>query len=150
MEVPRNPPRPTASVINRARGERNARLAVPSMSDDIDLDSVHSYGSSSSGMSSRSYPRSRPPRQKIKKSKSQSAADEKFQATRPPHSNSEAPPQNGVVGGASGGVITCDDAFTATLIKHILESPDPNLKAKLKNLLENNEGMRNSLADMLQ
>ena len=171
-ELPRNPPRPTASVIQRAkdnhRREKSPRLFVPSSSDD--LDSVHTSSSSPATMSSRSYPRNRP-RHKVKKTKSQTPAD-RFQdaypsrdhqpvsrmrsdnvTTEDAYSAIEAPPQNGEVGGASGGGgggIPFRDDFTAMLIKHILESNDPSLKAKLKNVLENNKDIRNSLADLLQ
>ena len=166
-DLPRNPPRPTASVIQRAkdnqRREKSPRLLVPSSSDD--LESVHS---SPSATSTRSHPRNRP-RQKVKKTRSQTSAD-RFQDANPArghqsvsrirsdnmptesvHSTIEAPPQNGEMGGASeGGGIRFSDEFTSMLIKHILESNDPKLKAKLKNVLENNDDIRNSLADMLQ
>jgi hypothetical protein len=98
-------------------------------------------------------------------------ADERFQEARPSrdhtrlgsakastrddtYSTVEAPPQNGEVGGASGGGggggIPLSDDFTAMLIKHILDSNSPSLKAKLKNMLENNDETRNSLTDILQ
>lgn len=167
---PRNPPRPSPSVLQRARHEKTPRLLVPSRPDD--LESVHS---SPAMMLSKSYPRSKP-KQKVKKTRSQRTADERFQEARPTSrdhqsvtrvgsakastSTVETPPTNGEVGGASGGSggggggggggIPFSDDFTAMLIKHILDSNNPSLKAKLKNMLENNDEARNSLADMLQ
>ena len=164
VELPHNPPRPTLSVIQRARREKSPRLAVPPRPEDID--SIHD---SSDTLSSKSFPRSRP-KQKIKKTRSHTAADERFQSARPSRDHQPAtrygsakvsnredvyltPPQNGEVGEASGGGgggIPFSDDFTAMLIKHILDSNNPSLKAKLKNMLENNDETRNSLTDILQ
>lgn len=117
-------------------------------------------------MPSKSYPRNKL-KQKVKKTRSQTAADERFQETRPTSRDNqsvtrlgsakvssslvETSPINREVGGASGGGgIPFSDDFTAMLIKHILDSDNPSLKAKLKNMLENNDETRNTLADMLQ
>ena len=176
VELPRQPPRPTPSVYQRAKDTNRReikRLVVPSKSDDLDTaSSLHSYGSSptsiNNNMSSRSYPRIKP-RQKVKKTKSHSSADERYQSPRLPirthqpvarmksanesteglYSTLEVPPQNSV-GGASGGEEggggnPFSEEMTGTLIKYILASPDPSLKATLKNLLEKNETVRNSL-----
>ena len=63
----------------------------------------------------------------------------------------EAPPQNGEVGGACGeGGNPFSEEFMTMVVKHILDSSDPCLKAKLKNMIENDDDTRNSLTDMLQ
>ena len=162
-ELPQTPPRPRLSVIERARRERSPRLAVPSRPED--LDSVRTYGSSPSTMSSRSYPRSKPKHQKVKKSRSQTTADQRFQAAHLSQDHqsvtrvgsahvstkAEVPPKNGEVGGACGGEgIPFGEEFMTLLVKHILDSNDPCLKAKLKNMIENDDDTRNSLTDMLQ
>ena len=173
VELPQQPPRPTPSVYQRAK-DTNRReikcLVVPSKSEDLDTaSSLHSNGSSPTSinnMSSRSYPRTKP-RQKVKKTKSHSSADERYQSPRLPirahqpvarmksanesteglYSTHEVPPQNSVGGaaGGGGGGNPFSEEMTGTLIKYILASPDPSLKATLKNLLENNETVRNSL-----
>lgn len=105
------------------------------------------------------------PQQRLKKIRRQKPVDKKFQATclpRPhpkvvkikgasntrerPYSTSEAAPQNGVVGGASagGGNPICKE-LTGVLLKYILASSDPNLKATLQRLIINNEAIKNSL-----
>ena len=158
---PCNPPRPSRSVLERARHEKTSRLLVPSRSDD--LESVHS---SPAMTSSKSYPRNKL-KQKVKKTRSQTAADERFQDARPTSRDNQSvtrlgsakvstslvgtSPINREVGGASGGGgIPFSDDFTAMLIKHILDSDNPSLKAKLKNMIENNDETRNSLTDILQ
>ena len=168
-ELPHTPPRPRQSVIERARRERSPRLHVTSRPED--LDSVRTYGSSSSMTSSRSLPGSKPKHQKVKKSRSQTTADQRFQAARlsqdnqsvtrvgsahvstkeNAYSGGKAPPKNGEVEGACGeGENPFGEEFMTMVIKHILDSNDLCLKAKLKTLIENSDDTRNSLTDMLQ
>ncbi len=132
-------------------------------SDDSDTtSSVYSYKSTSTTSSGRPQQR-----YKVKKVRSQSSVDQPPQhllATKKPlvppsrrksASEStdstlfpplEAPPKN-TTGGAVGGgeEASLSDDMAGSILKYILSSPDPKLKAALKDLLKNDSGVINSL-----
>ena len=145
MHQPRLPPRPTPSVYKRAK--ECAKL------NNSDCGSVSSWPE---------YTQHSRPRQKMKKAKSQTHADERFQELRPHrqvvrmrsandtnedlYSTRETRTQNQEVGGATGGGENpFSEEMTGQLLKYILASPDPTLKATLKSLITNNEAIKDSL-----
>ena len=99
-------------------------------------------------------------RHKVKKTRSQSSAD--VLSVRPPPPTTlarrkstsesadmfpplESPPKNTVeqvIGGEEGSL---NEEMAGTIIKYILASPDPKLKAALKDLITSDKGALNSL-----
>ena len=58
----------------------------------------------------------------------------------------EAPPKNTTLGGAIGEEDgSLNEEMAGTILKYILASLDPNLKAALKDLLKNDEGVMSTL-----
>lgn len=154
-ERPQLPPRPTPSVYKRAK--ENASRPEPV--DYASFDDVKSVsGLSTSSWSHSSQEKSH---RKIKKSRSQTPADEKFQAARLYASRSPVSRQRSignttdddlysavqpVAGGATRGEENpYSEEMLGTMIKYILSSPDPSLKESFKNLFTNNEALKTCL-----
>lgn len=160
IEAPPLPPRPTASVYRRAK--ENTRLECTG--------SEKSYSANS-----WSHPQQGKQRQKLKKVKSQTAAEEgrrsiskmkgdtlmstssrlevptdERQPRTMPRSRSEITSQQLTKeeeGASGGGENPFSDEMTAALLKYILASPDPSLKATLKDIISNNEAVQRSLVE---
>lgn len=173
-EKPVQPPRPSLSVYQRAKDRSRSaspqlhrkinRSPIPEREDSEDSDtasSVHSYKSSATSSSGRPQQR-----HKVKKVRSQSSADRPPQdllilkkpatpARRKSASEStdsalfpplEAPPKNTQDEAAGGEEESpLNEKMAGSILKYILSSPDPKLKAALKDLLKNDEGVMNSL-----
>ena len=174
-EKPVQPPRPSLSVYKRAKDR--SRSASPQLhrkiirppnaeredSEDSDTaSSVHSYKSSSTTSSGRPQQR-----HKVKKVRSQSSVDQPRQdllVTKKPTTPSrrksasestdsalfpplEAPPKNTMDGAVGGEKNPLNEDTAGSILKYILSSPDPKLKAALKDLLKNDTGIMNSLQD---
>ena len=173
-EKPAQPPRPSLSVYQRAKDRSRSaspqfhrkinRSLITEREDSEDSDtatSVYSYKSSATTSSGRPQQR-----HKVKKVRSQSSADRPplellvtKQPTTPVRRKSasestdsalfpplEAPPKNtqsGAVGGEEESPL--NDDMAGSILKYILSSPDPKLKAALKDLLKNDSGVMNSL-----
>ena len=152
-DAPRLPPRPTPSVYKRAK--ENSKLETERSNDSQSVSGLTT--------SSWSHPSQEKAHRKIKKSKSQAPADDRFRAMRPTSqapitrvrsigdlSSTEdglhsTPPQDTLSGATGVGGNPFSDEITGTLLKYILSSPDPTLKETLRNLITNNEAIKTSL-----
>lgn len=167
VKRPQQPPRPTLSVYKRAKDR--SRSASPNLvnkckgkdkfgttteeSEDSDTSSVHSSRSTNVAQSK--------PRHKVKKTRSQSSADQLLIRPSPPSPSSrrktssesadnmlpplEASPKNTVEGAIGKEEDSLNEEMAGTIIKYILSSPDPKLKAALKDLIKSDEGVMKSL-----
>ena len=157
---PTQPPRPTLSVYQRAKDR--CRSASPSLAQQRSGGDAESEDSDTNSVLSSRSKNSTPGKQrhKVKKTRSHSSADQL--AVRPPPPTTpvrrkstsesasmfpplEAPPKNNVgqaIGGEDGSL---NEEMAGTIIKYILSSPDPKLKAALKDLITNDKGALNSL-----
>ena len=159
---PSQPPRPTLSVYKRAKDR--SRSASPSFQkqkgfnmaeeseDSSDTNSVQSYRSNVSAQGK--------PRHKVKKTRSQSSADQLAvkplpnppvrRKTSSESANDfypplEAPPKNTVEGAIGGEDGSLNEEMAGTIIKYILASPDPKLKAALKDLITSDQSVMKSM-----
>lgn len=158
---PQKPPRPTLSVYKRAKDRsrsaspnlvnKSKLVATTEESEDSDTSSVHSTRSMNVAQSK--------PRHKVKKIRSQSSADQLQPAPPSPNARRksssesadnvspplEAPLKNTLEGAIGGEENSLNEEMAGTIIKYILSSPDPKLKAALKDLIKNDEVVMKSL-----